>query len=66
MTMFGINKIDANDEKLLKEAASRLVEAVRRDNEEAACCRHQQMQQIPEKRHQGQQDQQYEYKRRKH
>lgn len=53
MTMFWKNRINANDEKLLKEAAIRLVETVRRDNEEAALCRHQRIQQIPEKRHQG-------------
>lgn len=65
--MFGMNRINANDEKLLKEAASRLVEAVRRDNEEAAWRRHQQMQQIPEKRHhQDEQDQRHQYKRQKY
>lgn len=63
--MFGTNRIDANNEKSLKEAASRLVEAVRRDNEEAAWRRHQQMQENPGKRHhQGQQDQRQ--KRQKH
>lgn len=65
--MFRMNRIDANDAKLLKEAASRLVETIRRDNEEAAWRRHQQMQQIPEKRqHQDHQNQQHQYKRQKH
>lgn len=64
--MFGKNMIDANDVKLLKEAASRLVDAVRRDNEEATWRRHQQMISKNKRYHEDQQGQEHQYKRQKH